>query len=48
MDFYCSLFDVETNELSNPVLLMINCMQIEYGTNIQYFSEKKNILVIAF
>jgi hypothetical protein len=48
MDFYCSLFDLETNEFSNPVLLMINCMQIEYGTNIQYFSEKKNILVIAF
>ena len=44
MDFYCSLFDVEANELSNPVLLMINCMQIEYGTNIQYFSEKKEYI----
>ena len=44
MDFYCSLFDLETNEFSNPVLLMINCMQIEYGTNIQYFSEKKEYI----
>ena len=40
-DFFCSLYDVETNILSEPVILMNNCMQIEYGADIQYISEKK-------
>jgi hypothetical protein len=47
-DFFCSLYDVESNEISEPVLLMTNCMQLEYGTDIQYISEKKEYIGYCF
>jgi hypothetical protein len=47
-NFFCSLYDVESNELSEPVLLMTNCMQLDYGTDIQYISEKKEYIGYCF
>ena len=43
-DFYCSLYDVESNELSEPVKLMTNCTLFEYGANIQYISENNEYI----
>ena len=43
-NFYCSLYDSETNELSEPVIFMTKCMQLEYGADIQYISEKKEYI----
>ena len=40
MNFFCFLYDVESNELSEPVVLMTKCMAFEYGANIQYINEK--------
>ena len=47
-NFHCSLYDAETNELSDPVILMTKCMQLEYGTDIQYISEKNEYIGYCF
>ena len=47
-NFHCSLYDTETNELSEPVILMTKCMQLEYGTDIQYISEKNEYIGYCF
>jgi hypothetical protein len=47
-NFYCSLYNTETNELSDQVILMTKCMQLEYGTDIQYISEKNEYIGYCF
>ena len=43
-NFYCSYYDVESNELSEPVILMTKCMQLEYGSDIVYISERNEYI----
>ena len=47
-NFYCSLYDVKSNELSEPVILMTKCMQLEYGADIQYISDKNEYIGYCF
>ena len=43
-NFECLIYDVESNELSDPVIFMTDCSQLSYGVNIQYISETKEYI----